>query len=106
VRFRGFDLKRPRKARTKWYAAAREKLHAKGFGPFRKDPLARDPEALLLRGTPIWRTGDQTPRDPDGHPMEFVGQVDAALFSKEIGGTIYLFHAPSHRLVTLVSQRT
>lgn len=107
VRFRGFDLPRPKQRKNAvWFEAARAKLHARGFGPYRRDPAgAPDPSSLMLRGRPVWRIADETPLDPDGKPMQFVGQLDAARFSAEIGGTIYLFHAPAHRLVTMVSQR-
>ncbi len=108
VRFRGFDVSRPRLRKLgPWFDEARAKLHSKGFGPYRRDPsTAPDPTGLLLRGRPVWLSGDETPLDPEGKAMQFVGQVDAARFSNEIGGMIYLFHAPAHGLVTMVSQRT
>jgi hypothetical protein len=106
VRFRGFELPKY-KAVDDWFAVARNKLHARGFGPYRGQPeRAPNPTSLMLRGRPFWLQSDETPLDPDGARMQFVGQVDASRFSNEIGGMIYLFHAPAHRLVTMVSQRT
>jgi hypothetical protein len=62
---------------------------------------------LLFGGQPCWLQHPDTPVDPDGEPMAFVGQVRASVFSGEMDHCmIYLFHSPKHRIVTQVMQDT
>lgn len=56
---------------------------------------------------PYWTQQDETPRDPDGAPMRFIGQIRADDFSDEVADAdLYLFFSPKHGIVTQIDQCT
>jgi len=56
---------------------------------------------------PYWTQQDETPRDPDGAPMLFIGQIRADDYSDEVADAdLYLFFSPNHNLVTQIDQCT
>lgn len=56
---------------------------------------------------PWWAQHDETPTDPDGEPMLFIGQIRADDYSGEVADfDLYLFFSPKHRLVTQIDQST
>lgn len=56
---------------------------------------------------PYWTQSDETPLDPDGKPMQFVGQIRADNYSDEVAGSDqFLFYSPKHKLVTQIDQCT
>lgn len=70
----------------------------------------RDPwrsASFFFAHTPHWTQSDETPLDPDGNPMQFVGQMRADLLTDQVPDFDYfLFFSPKHRLVTQVTQVT
>jgi hypothetical protein len=57
--------------------------------------------------TPHWTQHDQTPRDPDGRPMDFVGQLRADYLTDHAADfDCYLFYSPRYRIVSQVLQMT
>jgi len=61
----------------------------------------------FIGGAPCWTQHDETPKDPDGDGMIFIGQIVAMDFSDEVGDKdLYLFYSPKHRLVTQIDQQT
>lgn len=56
---------------------------------------------------PWWAQHDETPTDPDGEPMLFIGQIRADDYSDEVADSdLYLFFSPKHGLVTQIDQST
>ncbi len=56
---------------------------------------------------PWWVQWDATPKNPDGEPMQFIGQITAMEFSDEVGDKdIYLFYCPKYKMVTQIDQCT
>lgn len=62
---------------------------------------------IMFGGVPNWTQNDQTPRDPDGVPMRFVGQLNAGLFTDyAVDVDLYLFYSPKHALAVQITQLT
>lgn len=56
---------------------------------------------------PWWAQSDETPLDPDGEKMTFVGQIRADDYSDEVADKdLYLFYSPKHQLVVQIDQCT
>lgn len=56
---------------------------------------------------PWWTQHDETPTDPDGEPMLFIGQIRADDYSDEVADSdLYLFFSPKHGIVTQIDQCT
>jgi len=56
---------------------------------------------------PYWTQHDETPLDPDGEPMLFIGQIRADDYSDEVADAdLYLFFSPKHGIVTQMDQCT
>jgi hypothetical protein len=60
------------------------------------------PIVNLRTNEPGWLQRNETPNDPDGNPMEFVGQLEG----NDFFGTLYLFYSEKHNLVSQIFQCT
>lgn len=67
-----------------------------------------DPELSIeffFGGVPNWVQNDETPLDPDGRPMTFIGQMLADAVTENAAPTdIYLFYSRRHQLVSQIAQ--
>lgn len=52
--------------------------------------------------TPEWMQDDETPLDPDGNPMEFVGELE----HDSLFGVLYLFYSEKYQQVSQIFQCT
>jgi hypothetical protein len=61
---------------------------------------------MLFGGSPVWmQMYDQTPTNPDGEKMTFVGQIYASDLTAYVASlSLYLFYCPKHHIVTQVAQ--
>lgn len=96
-----------------WREAASEALKKdpRRFFLYSRKPSSfediRRAEDCFFGGRPCWLQGSDTPVDPDGNAMEFVGQVNPSWLSGDLwDGKVYMFYSPKHQLITLVGQCT
>lgn len=86
------------KARAEYYEAIEKNLPHR-FRP--ENPFDHFDEF------PIWVQEDETPLDPDGEPMMFVGQISSfSYFQDNNLKDIYLFYSESHKLAVIKYQIT
>lgn len=64
-------------------------------------------EQMFLAPEPIWLQSDATPVDPDGKVMDFVGQINPSVISRNLpDGRVYMFYSQKYQIITLVGQCT
>lgn len=82
--------------RRYWHRVAVAESLAEQYGK-------REPP-LLLMPEPVWVQGDQAPRDPS---LRFVGQLEASLFSDDVGDfELYVFASGDGARVVTVAQNS